>query len=89
MKEEGVGSFFILVTLVLAGFALQAYLVQTGHQELVYGYILGVLVYQTLIDPQWFKEILEPDNVLSVILWVMFPFVATFGMGWRLVFVEK
>ena len=89
MNWRRLGSFLILSMTVLAGFALQAYLVRTGHQEIIHGYILGVLVYQTLSDPQWFKEILEPDNVLSLMLWMLFPFVATLGMAWRLLFVEK
>lgn len=83
------GSFFSLAIAVLAGFAIQAYLVQTDHQELIYGYVAGVLVYQTLSDPQWFREITEPDNVVSLMMWVLFPFVATLGTIWRLMMVEK
>ncbi len=89
MNWKKLESFLILSMAVLAGFALQAYLVRTGHQEAIYSYVAGVLAYQTLSDPHWFREITEPDNVVSLMLWVLFPFVATFGMVWRLLFVEK
>ncbi len=89
MNWKGLPRFLTLVIAVLAGFGVQARLVQAGHQEFIYGYIIGVLVYQTLSDPWWFREITEPDNVVSLMMWVLFPFVATLGMVWKLVLVEK
>ena len=89
MKWKELPRFLTLVIAVLVGFGVQARLVQIGHQEFIYGYVLGALVYQTLSDPQWFREITEPDNVVSLMMWVFFPFVATFGAIWRMIFVES
>ena len=89
MKWKELPRFLTLVIAVLVGFGVQARLVQIGHQEFIYGYVLGALVYQTLSDPQWFREITEPDNVVSLMMWVLFPFVATLGTIWRLMMVEK
>ena len=74
---------------VLAGFGVQVQLVQAGHQEFIYGYVVGVLVYQTLSDPQWLRGVTEPDNFVSLMMWVLLPFVATLGTFWRLVSVER
>jgi len=88
MNWRGLSRFLILVIAVLAGFGVQARLVQAGHQEFIYSYVVGVLVYQTLNDPQRFREITEPDEFVSLMTWVLFPFVATFGMIWRIM-MEK
>ena len=37
--------FLTLVMAVLAGLGVQARLVQAGHEEFIYGYVVGVLVY--------------------------------------------
>lgn len=89
MNWKRLGNLLVLTIAVPAGFAIQAYLVQTGHQEAIYGYVAGVLIYQTLSDPQWFREITEPDNFVSLMMWVLFPFAATLGMMWRMIFVER
>jgi len=89
MNWRELGSFLILTIAVITGFAIQAYLVQIGHQDAIYGYVAGVLVYQTLSDPHWFREIDSPDTFVSVLVWVLFPFAATFGFLWRIIFLER
>ncbi|WP_297516499.1 hypothetical protein [Thermococcus sp.] len=88
MKWKELPRFLTLVVAVLAGLGVQARLVQVGHQEFIYGYVLGALVYQTLSDPQWLRKITEPDEFVSLMMWVFFPFVATLATMWRIMMEE-
>jgi len=78
------GSLLLLIAAIVAGVSLQIHLVQTGHWDFVRGYIAGVIVYQFLVDPQWVRRITEPDEFVSLMMWVFFPFVATLATMWRI-----
>ena len=88
MKWKELPRFLTLVFAVLVGFGVQARLVQIGHQEFIYGYVLGALVYQTLSDPRWLRKITEPDEFVSLMMWVFFPFVATLATMWSIMMEE-
>lgn len=69
----------VITAAVLAGFSLQAVLVKAGYQDFIIGFALGAVAYQTAYEPSWIKEIREPDHVVSIMIWVLFPFVALLG----------